>query len=132
MQVLLLVSADAIAQRKKGYHPLDFGGTDNTLFDPEIPDETEKPRKPRSFYLVLKSTKGTLYGNKCIEEVTYSMGFKFLVQPYGNIGYRSEVGRVLHNFFTRILLTFRNGPFWYFRLKRKIEECKEFSGDFVG
>lgn len=120
------------SQIRSDYSPPKFGGTPNTMNRPIIEDQTPFNKKERSLYLVLKNTDGTLYGNKCAEDLTYRMGFRYLVQPYGLPGYRSEAGRSLHNFLTRLLLSFRNGPFWYYRLRKRIRDCQELTNDFVG
>ncbi|MEO1052351.1 MAG: hypothetical protein AAFX87_17085 [Bacteroidota bacterium] len=93
-----------------------------------------KPRhkKKRIVYWIKKDGKGLLLGNKCFEDFTHRMGFEYLLQPKGSAGNRSEFGRLLHNFGTKLTILFRNGPFWKFKLNKQREECRRSSGDFVG
>jgi hypothetical protein len=45
---------------------------------------------------------------------------------------RNELAIYAHNFITHIALTFRNGPFWKRKVKKRIKFCRTTTGDFIG
>lgn len=88
--------------------------------------------KNKRYMIIFKpNTRGILYGNPCIMEVTRKMGFEYSVAPKGTPGYKTELGRVLHNFGVKTVLFFKN-PFWKIKVKRKVEECRIKTGDYTG
>lgn len=93
-------------------------------------DNTKKPQKIR--YLLKKDTQKTMYGNRCVVEITRAKGFEYMVTLKGQPGYESEVQRAFHNFGVNVALMVRNGPFWKTSLRKKIEACRQKSGDYVG
>lgn len=91
--------------------------------------EVERPaREKRYMTIYKKSTKGTLNGNKCMEEITHKMGFKYVVMPKD---YYSPFGRVMHNFFIKTILFFKN-PFWKIKVNKQMKRCRQMTGDFYG
>ena len=111
---------------------LQFGDTPTTNTNPKYSPRDKDYRQKTLIHWVKPNAKGLLIGNKCMEEVTNKMGFVYLVQPQGQQGHKSEFGRLTHNFFAKIGIFFRNGPFWKFKLKKKAKECRRLTGDFVG
>ncbi|GAA0890687.1 hypothetical protein GCM10009122_03660 [Fulvivirga kasyanovii] len=115
-----------------GQDDLKFGDTGTTNKAPKYKPNAKNHKNKRMIQWVKSDAKGLLLGNKCLKEVTDDMGFIYVVQPRGQAGNRSEIGRLAHNFFAKIGITLRNGPFWKFRLKKKRKECRRSTGDFVG
>ena len=112
---------------------LKFGDTGTTnKKSPTYKSKNKDFRKGHLIQWIKNDTKGLLLGNRCMEDVTRSMRFEYVVQPKGQPGNRSEFGRLIHNFFAKIGITFRNGPFWKFKLKKKRKECRRKTGDYVG
>lgn len=112
---------------------LKFGDTRTTnRKSPTYKSRNKDFRKTHLIQWIKNDTKGLLLGNKCMEEVTRSMRFEYVVQPKGQPGNRSEFGRLTHNFFAKLGITFRNGPFWKFKLKKKRKECRRKTGDYMG
>lgn len=104
-------------------------GTTNTDLDAHIKDE---PKPEEEFmYLYLMKSKGKLLGNRCVTEFTEKMGFRYILMPRNGSG-MSGFEQRLNNVKTRFILLFRNGPFWNYRLQRKIKECRKKTGDYVG
>ena len=110
----------------------DFRETNVTNPDMKVDKKKEAPEKKKLIKIIKNDTKGILYGNRCFEEVTADMGFEYVVQPKGQPGNRSEFGRNMHNFWAKFKLFFKAGPFWKSKVKKKVRECRELSGDFVG
>lgn len=91
------------------------------------------PFRNKKYLTILKrGTQGTLVGNKCVEDQTMKMGFRYMLVPKSGPGSRTGVGVFLHNTGTKFLLVFRNGPFWTLRLKKKVKECRQKTGDYMG
>ena len=107
-------------------------GTSNTDFDKKGRNAQKKSKSKKVRYILKKDTQNTSYGNPCVTEVTRSKGFEYLVTLKGQPGYESELQRGFHNFGVNFCLLFRNGPFWKSGLKKKIENCRFKSGDYVG
>jgi hypothetical protein len=102
----------------------------NNTSGKSVKEGKQSSRKIR--YIISNNTGRTLYGNKCVEEFTSKMGFRYLAIPPGQPGNRSKFGRFIHNFGVKTVLLFRNGPFWKHKVKKRIRECRQKMGDFVG
>ena len=111
---------------------LVFGDTPTTAKSPKYKSNPKEYKEKRPIQWVKSSSKGLLIGNPCMEEVTNKMGFVYLIQPKGQEPNQNGLQRNIHNFFAKIKITFRNGPFWKFKLKKKRRECGTETGDFVG
>lgn len=106
--------------------------TTNTDFDKKSRNSQKRSKQKKVRYILKKDTQNTSYGNPCVVEITRSSGFEYLVTLKGQPGYESEFQRGLHNFGVNVMLLFRNGPFWKSGLKKKIQDCRHKSGDYVG
>jgi len=110
----------------------DFGTTGNTSKKPHH-KRNDKPHQDRRLaHWIKNDSKGLLIGNACMNDVTHGMGFEYVVQIKGQPGNRTGFGRFMHNFGTKTVILFRNGPFWKFKLKRKRNECRRLTGDHLG
>ena len=110
---------------------LKFGDTNTTNTKPTY-ETNKKSKNKRLIQWIKNDSEGLLLGNKCMEEVMKEMGFEYVIQLKGQPGYRNEFGRLAHNLGAKIGIMFRNGPFWKFKLKKKRNQCREQTGDFVG
>ena len=106
--------------------------TTNTDFNKKSRNSQKKSKTKKIRYILKKDTQNTSYGNPCVLEITRSKGFEYMVTLKGQPGYESEFQRAFHNFGVNTGLLFRNGPFWKSGLKKKIEDCRQKSGDYVG
>ncbi|HNP19604.1 MAG TPA: hypothetical protein PKL31_14300 [Fulvivirga sp.] len=111
---------------------LQFGDTGTTTKAPKYKSKRRDFKKQRPIQWVKNDGRNLLIGNPCMEEATKKMGFVYLVQPKGHAPNKNEFQRNAHNFFAKIAIFFRNGPFWKFKLKKKRKECRAETGDFVG
>ena len=111
---------------------LEFGDTPTTTSRPKYEPRDKDHRQRRIIHWIKPSTKGLYMGNPCVDELTYSMGFVYLVQLKGQAGYKSEFSRLMHNFGAKTGIFFRNGPFWKFKLKKRTKECRRQTGDYMG
>ena len=123
----IVLSPAILAQEK-----LEFGDTPTTTSSPKYKPRNKDHRQRTLIHWVKKSSKGLYMGNKCVDELTSSMGFIYLIQVKGQAGYRSEFDRLLHNFGAKTGIFFRNGPFWKYKLKKKTKDCRRRMGDYVG
>ena len=126
---LLLIAALAVPLQAQDGPP---SSTSNTGIGKKGKNPASKGQKKKIRYILKKDTQKTLYGNPCVVEVTRDKGFEYLVQLKGQPGYESELQRAFHNFGVNFALLFRNGPFWKSGMRKKIEECRRKSGDYVG
>ena len=106
--------------------------TSNTDFDKKARSSQKKSKNKKVRYILKKDTQNTSYGNPCVLEVTRSKGFEYMVTLKGQPGYETEMQRGFHNFGVNFSLLFRNGPFWKSGLRKKIDDCRYKSGDYVG
>jgi len=83
-------------------------------------------------FIIKKNTVGTLYGNPCFQQATQEMGFEYVVMPKGMAGYRNEASRFFQNLPVWSKLVLSKGPFWKLRIKKRFNECKYGTGDYVG
>jgi len=106
--------------------------TSNTDFNKHGRNSQKKSKNKKVRYILKKNTMKISYGNPCALEVTRAKGFEYLVTLKGQPGYESEVQRGFYNLGVNIALLFRNGPFWKMGLRKKIDDCRLKSGDYVG
>ena len=125
----LLGLQEVQAQKKKSKKP-PKGKTTNTSYDARIKNEPPAPKE--YMYLYRTNARGTLTGNKCMEDYTEKMGFRYVIMPPGQDGSLSPLELRLHNFSVKFVLLLRNGPFWHHRLNNKARKCREKTGDFYG
>lgn len=130
LSIFFLVSTSLLAQESND--KLEFGDTGTTTKSPKYKSNKRDYKKKRPIQWVKNTAKDLLIGNPCMEEVTQEMGFVYLIQPKGASPNKNEVQRLLHNLFAKLAITFRNGPFWKFKLKKKRKECGMETGDIVG
>lgn len=111
---------------------LKFGDTGKTNTSPTYTPKDKKIKKRKPLQWVKNSPNGLLIGNSCMEEVFSDMGFIYTIQRKGRIDTMNELHRFFHNMMVKLKLSFKNGPFWKFKLKKKRKECRELTGDYVG
>ncbi len=98
----------------------------------KVNKKKERPEKKRYKTIVKNDTKRILYGNKCFEEFTRSLGFKYEVQNKKTSGSLNGAARFFHNAGTKTALFFTAWPWWKLRVNKKKKDCRKLSGDFVG
>lgn len=114
--------------QKKGKSPV---ASTNTSIDGRMEMPSGKPvKKIRVLYK--NDLKGTLPGNRCVEELSHKMGFRYEQVMKNGPGSMSQEGIFFHNLGTKIVLFFKNGPFWQARFKKKRKECQQKTGDYMG
>ena len=123
----LLSTSTMYAQISKG-----FGTTSNTSKKPKHVRNDKDHKTKRLTHWIKNDSKGLLIGNACMDQVTHSMGFEYVVQIKGQPGNRHEFGRFMNNLGAKTAILFKNGPFWKFKLKRKRKECRRLTGDHIG
>lgn len=90
------------------------------------------PRQQYPRYIIITETKGVLYGNPCALQETHRMGFEYVLLKKGQPGYETWWNKVGNNLKVKTGLVFRKSPFWKVILKKRIEDCRVNTGDFVG
>lgn len=116
-------------QFKESDFNTDIKGTYNTRNEREY----VVGRMPNKGYIALYTPKPqeVLYGNPCVSEYTKDKGFEYLPKEQYFLTHYGETGYHLHSVWVRVLVTFRNGPFWKIRVNQRIKACKQASGDFI-
>lgn len=125
--IFFFVGSTLLAQDK-----LEFGNTSTTAKAPKYKSKKSDYKNKHKIQWVKNSSKGLLVGNPCMDDVTHDMGFVYLIQPKGQPLNESGFQRNVHNFFAKLRITFKNGPFWKFKLKKWRKKCQAETGDFVG
>lgn len=91
-----------------------------------------RPKRKQIHYIYKATSEGVLYGNPCAVQATRKMGFEYVLQPAGVPGSPDEKEVELNNFLVNLKLIFTKSPFWKMILNKRIKDCREKSGDFVG
>lgn len=105
------------------------GNTTTTSFNARV----KEPKAQKNYlHLYKPNTRGTLMGNKCVDDYTLKRGFRYVVVPDSPDDSRSISGMRLHNFGVKFVLLLKNGPFWHHRLNKEIRKCREQTGDYMG
>lgn len=128
----LLMLLDNCQAQKKSDAPEAYFPTENT--SSKSKDDKENIPKKKVYSVLYKySLKGTLYGNPCAQEETMRMGFIYVVHPKGWLPTnRPWPVVVLNNIWVNTKLIVTRSPFWKLILKKRIDECREKTGDIVG
>ncbi|MDH5602570.1 MAG: hypothetical protein OEY51_01455 [Cyclobacteriaceae bacterium] len=111
---------------------LKFGDTEKTNSKPTYETNPDKLKAKNITFIIKKSQKGLLLGNKCLEDYTMAKGYVYLVQIKGPGVHYGFWGRVIHNFGAKATLLFKVGPHWKLAWKKKRKECQNQLHDFVG
>lgn len=90
------------------------------------------PKRIKTRYIIITETKGVLHGNPCAVQETQKMGFQYLLLRKGQPGYETTWDKVANNVWIKTGLVVRKSPFWKMILKKRIEDCRVNTGDFVG
>lgn len=128
--LLLLGMLPLQAQTKKKNKQHKRAGTSTTTYGARM---EEVPSGPKEYlHIYLENSRGVLLGNKCMEDYTNQLGFRYVLMPPGQQGSLDPVEVRLNNFGVKLMLLLKNGPFWHHRLNKKTRHCRERSGDFIG
>lgn len=129
ISILFMTSIYRVVQAQEDQIVRNTGNTDPN----SKKSDKHSLKSQKNLMSIIKSdTRGILYGNKCLEQVLYEMGFEYVVIPKGNPGNQTELGRNFHNLGVKIALFFTRGPFWKLKLKKKMKECRYKMGDYNG
>ena len=124
--LVLLFESNAQQKNVKEFLPTEAVSTRS------ITSRKYAPKKEEYRFIIKNDGEGILYGNPCMQTETLKMGFMYIVQTPGIPGSYSKRALFWNNFKTRLNLTFTKSPFWRSTLKRRVKDCREKSGDFVG
>jgi len=79
----------------------------------------------------IRETQDVLYGNRCAEIAAQKMGIEFIIIPK-DIGFGMKLKYIFGtNLNAHIKAFFKNGFLWRKRLKKKIKDCREMTGDYI-
>jgi hypothetical protein len=126
----LLLSVVVVKGVAQGYDRAN--PTENIRMKQDDNNKKNKPKRKRIDVIIKNSPKDLLYGNPCVEEETRQMGFKYTVQNPGLPGTLKPVTLFIHNMKVYTRLTLTKSPFWKMVLNRRIRDCRERSGDWMG
>ncbi|WP_224995146.1 hypothetical protein [Cesiribacter sp. SM1] len=129
MLLCLLVAQPLHAQKKKS-NKKNKNATGNTSYSARMKNEPAAAKEYMHLYRT--NTRGTLLGNKCMEDYTEKMGFRYVMMPPDQDGSLTATEMRFHNFGVKFALLLKNGPFWHHRLNKQVKKCREKTGDFYG
>lgn len=118
---------DGFGQRRR---PKDYTYSSTT----DYYDAAKYEHQKQTRYIAIYSKEPTrvLLGNECVSSYTRELGFEY-VYPFTSPGApQNDLHIFFANFFHQITLTFKNGPGWKRKVKKRIEQCRTSSGDFTG
>ena len=130
--VLMLNSVDAWAQRNKEESIHDYLPSENVDPKKKFKKKSNAPDRKEYSLIVKNKAKGLLYGNACMTENTQRMGFEYSIQVKGLPGSLYPWERRWKNALVHTKLIFTKGPWWKLVLKKRVKNCRQKSGDFVG
>jgi hypothetical protein len=87
------------------------------------------PTRPNYTTLYRRDANNLMLGNTCAEIVMQDYGMKYVVVPKSFE--MSGTKYFFNNFFARTKLLFRNGPGWKNRMYKKVQKCRQKTGDYV-
>lgn len=123
----------AYGQTPKPVEPLSKHiPTENVDAKKEMNKRRNRPETSEYDYIYKQKIGGVLLGNACALQATRKMGFEYVLQPVGGVNGISPFRKVMNNFWINTKLVFKRTPFWKLILNKKIEDCRQKSGDFVG
>ena len=131
LTIVLFVLA-AVLGFNKGYAQETMPKTNTIDANAKVNKEKERPKRKHYMTIVKFDTKGILYGNKCFEDFTKSMGFFYDVQNKGQSGSLNGFTKFWHNAGVKTALVFTHWPWWKARVNKNKKDCRKLSGDFVG
>jgi hypothetical protein len=102
--------------------------TSKTSFEHQV----KQAKRNRYIRIITSDVHRIGYGNRCAAQATHRMGFEYVPMPIGEIEEKSRLYYFMHNQSSRLKIAFKNGPFWQYKLKRYVRECRRTTGDFTG
>lgn len=130
--VFMFCSVDVWAQRNKDESIHDYLPSENVDPKKKFKKKSNAPQTKDYGLIVKNKTKGILYGNACMSENTQRMGFEYSIQVEGLPGSLYPWERRWKNALVHAKLIFTRGPWWKLVLNKRVKNCRQKSGDFVG
>ena len=106
--------------------------TPNTVVDAKPDPKKQGVKEKPVRYIITNDTRNTLSGNRCFEEATVKMGFRYLAVPKGQPPNKNGFSRWWHNFGVKFMIMLKNGPWWKSKVNKKYKDCMYGTGDYVG
>jgi len=129
--VLTLLSFDGTCQKKNKDDIQFYMPTESISWGDD--NRPENAPKRKSVAVIYKSSAVSfLYGNPCAVDATMAMGFIYDINIKGAPGSVTPFKQNWNNMMVNIKLIFTRSPFWKLILNKRIKNCRERSGDFVG
>ena len=79
--------------------------------------------------IVKYSSKGLMYGNLCVKEVSVKMGFEYMISPEQNLSSDERISNGWNNFKTKTRMFFRHGPWWKLKFNHRLRKCRKLTMD---
>lgn len=130
--VLMLCATDVWAQRNKEETIHDYLPSENVDLKKKFKKKSNAPKTKKYSLIVKNKADGLLYGNACMTENTHRMGFEYSIQVKGLPGSLYPWERRWKNVLVHTKLIFTRGPWWKLVLNKRVKNCRQKSGDFVG
>jgi hypothetical protein len=130
LALFVLISCSLISWQAVGQVDYNNNATEKIKRQPDLEPEIDKKQR-RLLSIYIQDTKNVLYGNPCMDKVSERFGYEYVVMPRNASKYHSSFQSVMHNFYVKSVLFFRN-PFWKIISKKKAQECRQKTGDYMG
>ena len=124
-----MVTMSLSAQQEGGFRN---NPTENLKIKQDDNKRKNAPKRKKIGIIIKNEARGMLYGNPCVVEETQRMGFQYTVQNPGLPGTLKPVTLFVHNMKVYTKLTVTRSPFWKVILKRRIKDCRQRTGDWIG
>ena len=92
-------------------------------------DMTRTKMRSKVISIYRRDSKGLSLGNICAEQVMQMYKCRYEIVPERHSTSRARY--FLHNLSANFRLFFENGFFWKARMQKKINKCRELTGDYV-
>ncbi len=106
--------------------------TENLSIKKNANKPANRPDKKNIALIYTKDANKILYGNPCAMAETHRMGFEYILEPKNGMGSKTQKGKFFNNLLVKIKLLVTRSPFWKVILNKRIENCRQQTGDFVG
>jgi len=112
--------------------PEELRNTSTTNVNKKKKSKPPKKSDKDMIFIIKNNPKKILYGNPCMHTETKNMDFEYVLQKPGLPGTLGTTRRIMHNTSAYTKLIFTRTPFWKIKLNKRVKDCREKSGDWVG
>jgi len=129
---VLVICSYSLSAQKKEKPVRDYLPTDNLDMGKYGGSAANAPDRKKIALLYVKNGDKIFYGNPCATKETHRMGFEYIVEPKNGLESKTRTGKFFNNLLLKTKLFVTKSPFWKLILNKRIKDCRQQTGDFVG